>query len=427
MNMLELHAPAYDLLLQNAGKAKLILLHPEARGRSLLVARLRNDPDARAYYYALDIDDHDLFSFLTGLSNSLSRQHATFGRHLCFLPPNALRHPGEHLERILSVFQRELSELTTGRFLLILDEFDRADPADAVHRFVERLSGMLPPGCAILLNGRTLPRMPWLAMMASGQGLILKDARVIEERLYERANPADASLKVLSLGPGFVFLNDRLVDDWEGQLPRLLLYYVAEQREVTRNQICATFWPELELEQAVNVFHVTKRRLHKALDIDVLSHDGKYYHIAPEVRMYLDAQDFVDLLMRCRSETAGDEMAGWQKLVKLYRGPFLEGQAEPWVVQRRAAYRAAYIEALTRIAELWVERGNRELALHTLRRAIEADYDVASLHLRLLSLYAELDRRAEALAHYRELEAWAKANNSSVNGETRRLIAGIMS
>ena len=427
MNMLELHAPAYDLLLENAGAAKLILLHPQARGRSLLVARLLGDPAAPTFYYPLDIDDYDLSSFLVGLSNGLSKQHATFGRHLCFLPENALRHPRQHLDLILRVFQRELSELGPSPFLLILDEYDRADPADAVHRFVERLSMMLPPGCAILLNGRTLPRMPWLAMMASRQGLILQDARVIEERVYERANPADASLKALSLGPGFVFLNDRLVDDWEGQLPRLMLYYVAEQREVTRNQICAVFWPELELEQAVNVFHVTKRRLHKALGMDALSHDGKHYLISPDARMYLDAQEFVELLMRCRRHKAGDELARWQKLVKLYRGPFLQGQAEAWVVERRAAYRAGYIEALTRIAELWVERGNHELALHTLRRAIEADYSVAALHLRLLNLYAELGRRAEALAHYRELEAWSKANKKPVGAEARLLISSIMS
>ena len=50
---------------------------------------------------------------------------------------------------------------------------------------------------------------------------------------------------------------------------------------VTRADICQAFWPELPLDQAVNVFHVTKRRLHKALGFDVLVHEGGHYRVNP--------------------------------------------------------------------------------------------------------------------------------------------------
>lgn len=417
--------PAIDKLLKLSCQSKIILLHPASRYRSLMVARLLSDPNLRTYYYALDVDDINLYSFLTGLMNSLSKQRLTFGRHLNMLPQDVLDYPYRHLDLVLDTFLKELAEIEDSQFFLIFDEFDRADPADDVHRFVERLSHLMPDRCTIVLNGRSLPRLPWLSMMAKRHGLILRDDKLVTKSIYGADNSEDASLKVLSLGPGYVFLDDYLVDSWEGHLPRLLLFFVMDRPEVTRNQICETFWPDLDIDQAVNVFHVTKRRLHKALGIDILSHDGTYYRINPEVSFYFDAFEFVESLLACRHDQPEDEFAQWQRIAKLYRGPFLQGHQEVWIEERRSAYSLAHIESLLRIADIWIERGNEELALLTLGRAIDADYSREPVHLRLLRLYVKLGRRAEAVAHFRELEKWAKSKRMPLGADVQQLFADI--
>lgn len=425
MNIRTHITPAYEKLLRSSSISKIILLHPSSRYRSLLVARLLSDSQIRSLYYALDVDDINLFNFLTGLMNTLSKQHTTLGRYINVLPENVLNNPYKHLDLVLRTFLKEMAEIQEGSFFLILDEFDRADAADDVHRFVERLSHLMPDRCTIVLNGRTLPRLPWLSMMAKSHGLILLDDQLITDTIYGVPNTASASLKVLSLGPGYVFLDDYLVDSWEGHLPRLLLFFVMDRPEVTRNQICETFWPDLNIDQAVNVFHVTKRRLHKALGIDILSHDGTYYRIDPDVPFYFDAFDFVETLAACRHGELDDEFGQWQRIAKLYRGPFLQGHHDGWIEERREAYSLAYIESLMRIADIWTERGNDELALLTLGRAIDADYSLEAVHLRLLRLYVKLGRRAEAVAHYRELEKWAKSSKTALSGETKQLFADI--
>ncbi len=418
--------PVIEKLQYFSSQSKIILLHPTSRYRSLLVARLLSDASTRTYYYALDIDDINLYNFLTGLMNTLAKQRRTFGRHLNLLPEDALREPYKHLDLVLDTFLKELAEIDDGDFFLILDEFDRADAADDVHRFVERLSHLMPDCCTIVLNGRTLPRLPWLSMMAKRHGLILRDDELVTKNIYGvRKSESVSSLKVLSLGPGYVFLDDYLVDNWEGHLPRLLLFFVMDRPEVTRNQICETFWPNLDIDQAVNVFHVTKRRLHKALGIDILSHDGTYYRINPDVSFYFDAFDFVESLLACRYEQPEDEFAQWQRIAKLYRGPFLHGHHASWIEERRSAYSLAYIESLLRTADIWTERGNEELALLTLGRAIDADYSLEPVHLRLLRLYVKLGRRAEAVAHYRELEKWAKSKRTPLSSEVQQLFADI--
>ncbi len=417
--------PAYENLLSFVESSKIILLHPASQFRSLVAARLLSDGAQRTFYYALDIDDINLFHFLTGLINRLAKQHASFGRHLNMLPHAVLQDPYKHLDLVLKTFLDELSDFGDGDFILLLDEFDRADQADDIHRFVERLSHLTPERCTIVLNGRSLPRLPWLSMIAKRHAVILRDDELLSEDFYGRRNVDDASLKVLSLGPGYVFFDDRLVDNWEGHLPRLLLFFVMDRPEVTRNQICDVFWPDLHIDQAVNVFHVTKRRLHKALGVDILSHDGAYYRINPEIPFYFDAFEFVESLLVCRHGNPTDAFHYWQTVAKLYRGPFLQGHSEGWIEERREAYSVANTEALTQIADIWSARGNDELALLTLGKAIDADYSVEAIHLKLLRLYVRLGRRAEAVAHFRELEKWAKATKRKLGVETQQLFSEI--
>lgn len=416
---------AYADFLRVAGDAKITLFHPQSPLRSLIMAKLLGDDNVSAIYYALDIDDINLRNFLTGITGSLSRQHATFGRQMNLLPKRVLDEPFRHMESILRTFIAELMEVAEGEFWLVLDEFDRADLADDVLQFVERLSHYAPERCKIVLNGRTLPRMPWLAMIAKGHAVILQDERIVRENLYGLRNASDASLKVLSLGPGYVFRDDYLVDHWEGHLPRLLLFFAMDRPEITRNQICLTFWPKLDTDQAVNVFHVTKRRLHKAIGADVLAHDGKYYRVAADTPLYFDAFEFVELLLEGRHGDPDDPFELWQQVAKLYRGPFLQGHNEPWIQERRDAYQFAYVEALENIAKIWEERDSYELSLHMLTRAIDTDYTRQEIHLKLLRLYVRLGRRAEAVAHFRQLERWAKSNRRALSPQIRQLFGDI--
>lgn len=421
MNANERADSAYESFQNHCQGAKIILLHPRSRLRSLILAKLLGDGGLRAFYYALDIDDVNLRNFLTGVMDRLSRQHATFGRLMNVLPAMALDDPYKHLDEILRAFIAELTELADGEFWFVLDEFDRADLADDLLRFVERLSHLAPERCKIVINSRTLPRLPWLSMIAKGHAVIARDTDVVRQDIYSNRYDEGASLKVLSLGPGYVFRDDYLVDTWEGHLPRLLLFFGLDRPMVTRNQICETFWPKLHIDQAVNVFHVTKRRLHKAIGADALEHDGSYYRINRQTPFYFDAFEFVEALLEGRYGAPEDPLALWQRVAKLYRGPFLQGHHDAWILERREAYQVAYVEALDNIAEVWRGRESYELALQTLTRAIEADYAREDIHLKLLKLYARLGRRAEAVTHFRQLERWAKANKVRLGGQIQKL------
>ncbi len=399
--------------------ARVILLHPESRYRSMLVAHLINAPDYRVFYYALGPDDISVPSFLDGITHDMANQNPMFGRHINMLETEDY----DNLQILLDTFIKDLAELSTDPYILILDEYDRSDVADDIQWFTEKLTTRLPENCRLVINSRTLPRLPWAAMIAQGRALILRDDELIRDNFYDIQGHGSQMLDVYALGPGFVLLDDKPIDTWEGHLPRLLFFFALDRPVITRSEICQAFWPELDTDQAVNVFHVTKRRLHKALDMDVLIHTDGYYRINPELDIEYDVMRFTTQLMEGRDKHNDDRIAAWQKAIDLYRGPFLQGHSDKWILDRRADFQAGYLQALCEVARYRISEGRPEFALGLYQRAVGENIHREDIHREIMRLYKSLGRRSEAAAHYQKL---LEELGSKISPETQALYQEIM-
>lgn len=395
---------------------RFLLLHPDSKYRSLVVAALLQGRDYPVFYYALGAEDINLPSFLTGLIHSVSKQKPGFGNHLLL----KWNDPGPSV--MVEALAADLAQLGEGQpFILILDEFDRSDEADDIQFFLEHLANSLPDGCTILINSRTVPRLSWISLMAKQRGIMLKDAQFIRENFYRQLTESEDIIEVFALGPGFVLLNDEPIDTWEGHLPRLLFFYALDRPAITRSEICAAFWPDLDSDQAVNVFHVTKRRLHKALNVDVLIHEDGYYHMAPNLRVEYDVADFVSQLLHGRDLANPDRYNALQNALEIYNSPFLRGHSDPWIAARRADFQAGYLEALAQMAEFKIQNNQPEQALRLLQKAVQVNDSQEDLHRNVMSLYITLGRRSEAVSHFRKLERAFHEQGKAVSMETAAL------
>jgi two-component SAPR family response regulator len=174
----------------------------------------------------------------------------------------------------------------------------------------------------------------------------------------------------------------------------------------------------------VNVFHVTKRRLHKALEpvgMDILIHEGGYYRINPALTINYDVFDFVSALVTGRQSEGKDRIKAWQKALDLYSRPFLQGHTEVWISKRREEYLTGYLEALTNIARLRLEDNRPEQALNLLLKAVQENPMRQDLHRQVMKLYSELGRRSETAAHFRKLEQTLKDAKTPIEQETSDL------
>jgi DNA-binding SARP family transcriptional activator len=413
----------HEVFRNHAADAKLVLLHPDSHYRSVLVAQLINTPDLNVFYYALGPDDINVHSFVSGLMHDVANQQPTFGRHINMLAPDEVENP----EILLNTFARDLAELSSEPFYFVLDEYDRSDSADDIQMFIERLIDRLPEHCTIVINSRTLPRLPWVAMIAKNKAVMLRDDELVRRDFYGTDGHGTQLLEVYALGPGFVLLNDQPIDTWEGHLPRLLFFFALDRPVVTRSEICEAFWPELDTDQAVNVFHVTKRRLHKALDMDVLVHEEGYYRVNPELNVQYDTVQFVIRLMEGREQTNPNRVQSWQRAIEMYRGPFLQGHADPWIMARRKDFRAGYLEALMAMANVRLAEERPEHALGLIQRALTEDNRREDLHREIMRLYTRLGRRSEAAAHYQRFTDEMRKQGQEVASETRAVYEEIMS
>ncbi len=425
MALQSLVADTYTAFQKYAAEAQIILLHPQSRLRSMLVAHLLNEAPLPTFYYAMGPDDINLDAFLDGFSHDMAVQYPTFGRHLYQLWQNSR----DNAQARINAFVNDLAELHDGPFILILDEFDASNEADDIQVFWERVVHFLPNHCQLVINSRTIPRMPWISMIARRQAVILKDTEIIGENFYRiQTNSPVAQLDALGLGPGFVYKDEASIEEWEGHLPRLLFFFVLDRPIVTRSEICGTFWPDLDSDQAVNVFHVTKRRLHKALGFDVLVHQDGYYQINPESRVEYDVERFVTALVKGRQSTSYTEgLPYWQEAAELYRGPFLQGHTESWIKERREDFQAGYLEAMTNIAKVRLEEGREEQALALLLRAASENDTYEPIHREIMKLYARLGRRSEAAGHYQRLIDTLRSNGLQPSAQTQSVYADIMS
>ncbi len=135
---------AYETLITHAKSVPVLLLHPNSRYRSILVAMLINDENVNSFYYALGPNDINLKSFIEILTHEMINQHPTFGRHINNLSPSIFDNLNNNLDILVDKFAHELSELSDDDFIFILDEYDRSDDADDIHTFIEKLADALP-------------------------------------------------------------------------------------------------------------------------------------------------------------------------------------------------------------------------------------------------------------------------------------------
>jgi DNA-binding SARP family transcriptional activator len=409
-----------------AAEARVILLHPNSRYRTALVSRLLSDSSLPVYYYAMGTDDVDIRSFIAGFTHDMAEQSPTFAANVNMVGLDDLSNP----RPLMEAFAQDLEQLSDEPYLLLLDEFDRANVGDDLQNFLEGLIDLLPPQCRLVISSRNLPRFSWMSLIAQGKAVMLRDTEMITGDFYQNQAQEDARVQVYGLGPGNVILDGESISGWEGHLPRLLFFFALDRPLVTRSEICQSFWPDLNTDQAVNVFHVTKRRLHKALEslgVDVLIHEDGSYRVNPELKVHYDITDFVGALVEGRASQGAERVSAWQRVIDLYQRPFLQGHNEQWITRRRQEYQAGYLEALSQMANIRLEEGRPEHALSLLQRALGENQRRQDLHRRVMSLYADLGRRSEAASHYQKLQDTLREGNLSLEEETRDLYRELMS
>ena len=330
----------------------------------------------------------------------------------------------------------DLNQIATGDAIwFFLEELDRLPHDTQFKQFIETLVHHLSDNVYLAVSSRLLQCAPWRALALQNEAVVFGPKRRAHEVIYTRLEEPKSALEVYGFGRGYAEVNLREIENWDGALPRNLFFFFIDNPLVTRDEIFAAFWPKLPTKEGTNVFHVTKRKISERITMKVHA-EGNYeltqystgfYKPSEKLVRYYDVGEFEDAVGRAmRTLEENEEEALLERVVELYKGPFLADVDMPWIVKRRQALQGLYSQALIGLGRLRQARGESLTALGYYVRALKETPHREDIHREIMQIYINQGMLDDARQQYHTLEALlAEALDIRPSRETRALFERI--
>jgi LuxR family maltose regulon positive regulatory protein len=174
-------------------------------------------------------------------------------------------------------------------------------------------------------------------------------------------------------------------------------------REVSESRLCDALWPGAEADDARASLKVTLHRLRQVIGHEALVlHESKLTLDPRYVRA--DVWSFErlanTLLEADGAMPVAASMQAGERMLAFYRGAFLAGDEQVFVLGLRERLRAKLLRAIAALADSLLRGGAHDAALSWYERGIEAEPLVEPFHQGLMRACLALNRPAGGLAAY---------------------------
>ncbi len=396
-----------DSFRQRSAGKKIVLIYPWTHYRNLFLTYFLSNAQEGLLYYRVSDNQVALNDWLTGLLEEFRSVLGDFGLNLQqALADGKPARIGEALAADLKVASSE-------PLILFIDELDRVSMDADFNQFIRALVGALPGNVQIAFSSRLLTYQPWYDMVARGEAIVLGTDQRKDDMMFTVEQTPKPQLEVYAFGRGHALANGLPITNWDGALPRNLFFFFMDHPLVTRDEIFATFWPDLSVKEATNVFHVTKRKITERISMKITD-DGNYeltqynsgfYMPSDKVVRHYDVGDFqeaVDKALVAGSEK--EEIALLSRAIDIYKAPFLQTIEMKWVVERRDMLRQMYAQALIGMARIYNRHDEDQRAIGFFTRALKETPEREDIHRQVMNLYLKMEMPDDALMQYRKLE-----------------------
>jgi DNA-binding SARP family transcriptional activator len=202
-----------------------------------------------------------------------------------------------------------------------------------------------------------------------------------------------------------------------------------------RAKLIDLFWPDLDASQARAGFSTTLWRLRRQLARHVNPAKAELHVTARELSLtvlddnIVDAHRFLTLLARAFPRAGSDpDVEALDEAVRLYMGPFLDGDDEDWILEQRERMHCLYVRALTETVRWLTEQNRYEDALVCGRRILACDPVRERIQRWVMLLYVLNGQRGEAVRQFERCERVLRDEcDVEPMPETRQLAAVIRS
>jgi two-component SAPR family response regulator len=211
-------------------------------------------------------------------------------------------------------------------------------------------------------------------------------------------------LIIHALGKIEVKIDERPVTSalWQSQTSRDMFFFILDHPEgLTKEAIGAVFWPDFSPTDMGLRFKNVVYRMRRAAGRDSILLDDEIYRFNITTDYEYDVEAFLKEIML--GQQAGEvekQIEHTKAAINLYRGPYLPDISETWVVAEREHLHQVYIDALLRLAALYLENGQQEAALETCQVALWQDHCLEAAHRLAMRVHAAMGNRAAVVRQY---------------------------
>lgn len=402
------------------------LIYPYSPLRTFFLSYFIENIKEGLLYYRVGADVTNLNEWLDGLVAEIRSMTKDFDKQT-----QSLMKEGASPAQLGAALAADLGGIHPNQVMLYLDDLDRVTFEDEFNPFIKAFVNALPSHVKLVVSSRVLSRSPWYEFVASGIAVVLGSESRRNGVMFTIEEQSRPQLECYAFGRGQVLINGKPITTWEGTLPRTLTFFLIDRPLATRDEIFQAFWPELNLKDATNVFHVTKRkvneritnRIEDANDYELTQYTSGFYIASDRIARHYDVFEFTEAVEQAL--VANDErkqLQLFQQAVDLYRAPFLQTVNMPWAEKRRNDLRRLYALALVGMGRIFIRRNEQNRALGYLSRAAREAPEREDVHRDVINLYLHFGMIREASQQYDALEAALKsAGNLAPSKDSRDL------
>jgi two-component SAPR family response regulator len=231
---------------------------------------------------------------------------------------------------------------------------------------------------------------------------------------------------IQSFGKAQVHLNSRLVSnsDWQTQTSRDMFFlFLAHPQGLTKEQVGLYFWPDATPDELKLRYKNTLYRLRRAVGRQTILLQDDYYQFNWSLDYEYDVETFTTSIERSQKAKEIREKTHYLKTaIEHYKGEYLSEIEEIWAITDRQQYYQMYLDAVMRLANMYMERKAYKTALRYCYQALTEDSCLEDAHRLAMRIHAATGNRAAIVRQYERCRvALIKEINAPPSQQTRDL------
>lgn len=406
-----------DFRQKTQGK-RIVLLYPWTDYRNLFLSYFLAEEARQLVYYCVPQPVKNVRDWLTDMVSTLQATYPAFGTRL----NDAFKKKSPSPELLSEALTNDLADVVQGDIILYIDQLDYVPFDEKFNDFIINFVDNLTANIQLVISSRVLAYQLWRDYVADGTAVIIGTERRADDVIFTLEENIKPQLEVYAFGRGHAVVNGQEIVTWDGALPRNLFFYFVDNPLITRDDIFNTFWHNLPVKEATNVFHVTKRKISERITLwdgekeqtyELTNYTGGFYTPSSQIARHYDVGEFqaaIDAAML--TDDIGYKEQLLRYAIDLYKAPFLdklENRLEQkdadhrvvqWIRARRVELQQLYAQALINMGRICKDRQQWVEALGYLNRALRELPEREDIHREAMQLYHHLGMPADVERQY---------------------------